>query len=68
MHKSENSRITDAKSRLLINTSVEQISDWLTKAIVGIGLFQLKSVPSNLERLTTNISGYLKINTEGAEI
>jgi CheY-like chemotaxis protein len=33
------------------NTSLEQISDWLTKIIVGVGLTQLMNVPSALGRL-----------------
>lgn len=31
------------------NTSLEQISDWLTKILVGVGLTQLSSLPSALE-------------------
>jgi hypothetical protein len=31
-----------------VNTNLEQISDWLTKIIVGLGLVQLRSVPRNL--------------------
>jgi tetratricopeptide (TPR) repeat protein len=30
------------------NTSLEQISDWLTKILVGVGLTQLSSLPSSL--------------------
>jgi len=33
------------------NTSLEQISDWLTKIIVGVGLVQIKSMPGELRRL-----------------
>ncbi len=33
------------------NTSLEQISDWLTKIIVGVGLTQLVNVPSALASL-----------------
>ncbi len=31
--------------RLLVNTNLEQISDWLTKIIVGVGLIQLHELP-----------------------
>ncbi len=31
-----------------VNTNLEQISDWLTKIIVGLGLVQLRSVPVHL--------------------
>lgn len=33
------------------NTSLEQISDWLTKILVGVGLTQLSSIPSGLADL-----------------
>lgn len=39
--------------RLQVNTNLEQISDWLTKIIVGIGLVELKQIPSVLERAST---------------
>jgi hypothetical protein len=35
--------------RQQVNTNLEQISDWLTKIIVGIGLVELKNVPKYLE-------------------
>ena len=33
------------------NTNLEQISDWLTKILVGVGLVQLREVPSQIQRL-----------------
>jgi hypothetical protein len=35
--------------RQRVNTNLEQISDWLTKIIVGLGLVELKYVPGHLE-------------------
>lgn len=35
------------------NTNLEQISDWLTKILVGAGLTQLNKIPSKLEELST---------------
>lgn len=35
-----------------VNTNLEQISDWLTKIIVGLGLVQLRQVPAKLEELS----------------
>jgi hypothetical protein len=32
------------------NTNLEQISDWLTKILIGVGLVQLKDLPSLLEQ------------------
>jgi hypothetical protein len=37
--------------RQRVNTNLEEISDWLTKIIVGLGLYELKKVPSWLDRL-----------------
>jgi MFS family permease len=36
-----------------VNTNLEQISDWLTKIIVGLGLVQLKRVPDYLYQAAT---------------
>lgn len=35
------------------NTNLEQISDWLTKIIVGVGLVQLTTLPGKLQHLAT---------------
>lgn len=40
-----------------LNTNLEQISDWLTKILVGIGLTQLSQIPEALQRLSTFIAG-----------
>jgi hypothetical protein len=34
-----------------LNTNLEDISDWLTKIIVGVGLVQLKQLPTYIRRL-----------------
>lgn len=41
--------------RLQVNTNLEQISDWLTKIIVGVGLIELRRMPELLRRA----SGFL---------
>ena len=38
------------------NTNLEQISDWLTKVLVGVGLTQLQQIPAKLGVLTDYIS------------
>ncbi|MBB3837646.1 uncharacterized protein YneF (UPF0154 family) [Runella defluvii] len=38
------------------NTNLEEISDWLTKIIVGLGLVQLKSVPQQLQQTSEYIA------------
>ncbi len=35
----------------LANTNLEQISDWLTKILVGVGLTQLTKLPQELQRI-----------------
>jgi CheY-like chemotaxis protein len=41
--------------RMQVNTNLEQISDWLTKIIVGVGLVELKQIPGSLLRLAAFI-------------
>jgi hypothetical protein len=36
-----------------VNTNLEQISDWLTKILVGVGLTQLTSIPGKLHQVAT---------------
>lgn len=42
-----------AKYAQRVNTNLEQISDWLTKIIVGLGLVQLQAVPEHLGKAAT---------------
>ena len=41
------------------NTNLEQISDWLTKILVGVGLTQVGELPGALARLATGIAPLL---------
>jgi hypothetical protein len=41
-----------ANQRYVGNTNLEQISDWLTKILVGVGLTQILQIPAQLQRLT----------------
>jgi hypothetical protein len=43
----------------ITNTNLEQISDWLTKIIVGLGLVQLKQIPEYCKRLAAYFSADL---------
>jgi hypothetical protein len=45
--------------RQRVNTNLEEISDWLTKIIVGVTLIQLRTVPDHLWRLAGVISSSL---------
>lgn len=42
-----------------VNTNLEQISDWLTKILVGVGLVQLERVPEYAKRLGNYFSNCL---------
>jgi len=44
--------IATRRNQYLVNTNLEQISDWLTKIIVGLGLINLKQVPELVLRLS----------------
>jgi hypothetical protein len=43
------------------NTNLEQISDWLTKILVGVGLVQIGSLPSTAGRFVSTITADLDI-------
>jgi len=45
--------------RMAVNTNLEQISDWLTKIIVGFGLIQLRNIPNHLNSLSLFIANGL---------
>jgi hypothetical protein len=38
-----------------VNTNLEQISDWLTKILVGVGLTQIEKIPAELENIAMHI-------------
>ena len=42
-----------------VNTNLEQISDWLTKIIVGLGLINLEKFPAYLRNLASYFAGSL---------
>ena len=48
---------------MLVNTNLEQISDWLTKIIVGVGLIELRNLPIALQGLAR----YLTAGFENSE-
>lgn len=41
-----------------VNTNLEQISDWLTKIIVGVGLTQLNSIPKEIDGFGDRVGVY----------
>jgi len=64
----ENSRESD----VIHNDNLVQISDWLTKIIVGVGLTQIYTIPKSLyhigEKLGTSILGYDPGNSLGTNV
>jgi hypothetical protein len=52
------------RQRFISNTNLEQISDWLTKIIIGVGLVELKEIPGALGALETALVPSL--GSEGA--
>lgn len=50
------SQLAPQDYRQRVNTNLEEISDWLTKIIVGLGLIQLKELPRQLDLLSRRIS------------
>lgn len=50
--RAEDGRADGRRGRFsqLQNTNLEQISDWLTKIIVGVGLVELRTLPEHLKR------------------
>ena len=62
----------NADSGVVHNDNLVQISDWLTKIIVGVGLTQLYNIPHSLyrigEKLGTSILGYDPKNSLGTNV
>jgi hypothetical protein len=52
------SSVTDRSSRFgyRVNTNLEQISDWLTKILVGVGLTQIASIGSAASGLISSVA------------
>jgi hypothetical protein len=48
---------TPGGQRQLVNTNLVEISDWLTKILVGVGLIQLKSIPPYARGLAELVAG-----------
>lgn len=51
--RSNQSGASESKYDQRVNTNLEQISDWLTKIIVGLGLVELRRVPDHLYNAST---------------
>jgi hypothetical protein len=59
-------RLAREKAGLGINTNLEQVSDWLTKILVGLGLVEAKTLLGELRKAGEYIGGPL--GTHGKEV
>ncbi|MFN4764727.1 hypothetical protein ACKGJN_16485, partial [Gillisia sp. Q332] len=50
-----------------VNTNLEQISDWLTKILVGVGLTQLPDIGTNIMKVATVLAPALSIGRNDTE-
>ncbi len=51
----QSDRQDGAETRYIANTNLEQISDWLTKILVGVGLVQISAAPEALGHLAQQL-------------
>jgi hypothetical protein len=58
----------NAEGRLQINTNLEQVSDWLTKIIVGVALVELGKILPSLGRLVETVASIYGDNAPGATV
>src|SRR5450432_4116492 len=56
-------RNTDKESAYNLSTNLVDISDWLTKIIIGLGLIEIKRIPGYL----MSIGEYIQKATQGEE-
>ena len=55
-------------STFAANTNLEQVSDWLTKIMVGVGLVELGQIPTQVNRLAEVMSPSFGGAPEGASV
>jgi hypothetical protein len=55
-------------ARYAVNTNLEQISDWLTKILVGLGLIQLGRIGAQFSRLSAVVGANIGVGASGAFI
>ncbi len=60
-NNNETNKTLPLSYRIMVNTNLEQISDWLTKIIVGLGLIELRNAPGYLNSL----SGFFALGLGG---
>ena len=58
----------DKKSAFVINANLNEVSDWLTKIVVGLGLVELTKIPGKLDVLSHWMAVGLSKSTSGPDI
>lgn len=53
----QSAKVASPVYRQRINANLEEVSDWLTKIIVGLGLFELREIPSHLMSMAAFMAG-----------
>ncbi len=56
------------RSRIFHNDNLVEISDWLTKIIVGVGLTQITSIPEMLDKLGAYLGPCFTAHVDSAEV
>jgi len=62
----DKSLLSGTPAPMEINSNLVEVSDWLTKIIVGVGLIELKSLPAAARSMTSFIAPSLAIDTDTA--
>lgn len=62
----DKSLLSGTPAPMEINSNLVEVSDWLTKIIVGVGLIELKSLPAAARSMTGFIAPSLAIDTDTA--
>ncbi len=55
-----------SQSRLVANTNIEQVSDWLTKILVGVGLINFKEIRGFVDGLSDKLAAALETQASPA--
>ncbi len=54
--KDDNTSMFESDYNQRVNTNLEEISDWLTKIIVGLGLVELRRIPDHLNSMSAMLA------------
>jgi hypothetical protein len=54
--------------KLLVNTNLTEISDWLTKIIVGLGLVNLTKLPPYINSIALSLSNGIEAEDKGSSL